>query len=430
VSEPDVLIVGGGLAGLACARELHRRGASFRVLEASDGVGGRVRTDLVDGFRLDRGFQIYLTGYAEGRQVLDLAALNLKPFARGALVRNGGRFHRVADPRSAPLAALRSLFNPIGSVADKLKLLRVYRAAKAARPGPDVSTAGALAAAGIGPKLVERLFRPFLGGVFLERELSTSARFFHFVFRAFAAGPGAVPALGMQAIPDQLAAALPAGAVRLNAPVSSVRDTAVTLASGETLRAKAVVVATEGPTAARLLNGAVRDPGSNGTVTLYYSADEPPVREPILVLDGEQRGPVNNLVVMSNAAPAYAPPNKALIAASVVGIPAEDDDTLDVRVREQMRRWYGDAAGRWRFLRAYRIPHALPKQEVGALEPFARPVRLKPGLYVCGDHRDTASIDGALTSGRRAAEAVCADIISESGSRLGVANATRSVAPQ
>lgn len=410
MSEADVLIVGAGLAGLACARELHRRGVRVRVLEASDGVGGRVRTDSVDGFRLDRGFQIYLTGYEEGRRALDLAALDLKPFARGALVRNGGRFHRVADPRSAPFAALRSLFNPIGSVADKLKLLRLYRAAKAARPGPDVSTRDALAAAGIGPRLAERLFRPFLGGVFLERDLSTSARFFNFVFRAFAAGPGAVPALGMQAIPDQLAAALPAGAVRLNAPVAVVRDSGLTLVSGETLSAKAVVVATEGPAAARLLGGAVRDPGSNGTVTLYYSADEPPVREPILVLDGEGRGPVNNLVVMSNAAPAYAPPNKALIAASVVGVPNVDDETLDLRVRDQMRRWYGAPAGRWRFLRACRIPHALPKQEVGALEPFARPVRLKPGVYVCGDHRDTASIDGALASGRRAADAVWAEV--------------------
>ncbi|MDY3557800.1 FAD-dependent oxidoreductase [Gemmata sp. JC673] len=413
MNDPDVLIVGAGLAGLACGRELARRGVPFRILDAADGVGGRVRTDLADGFRLDRGFQIYLTAYPEGRRVLDLPALDLKPFARGALVRFGGRFHRVADPRSEPFAAVASLFNAVGSPLDKVKLLKLYRDVRREAPGapnPDRTTTNQLRAAGLGPKLVERLFRPFLGGVFLERELTTSARFFRFVFEAFAAGPGAVPALGMQAIPEQLAAGLPAGSVRLNARVEAVADGAVTLTGGERLSARAVVVATDGTAAARLLGAAVPDPAWNGTVTLYYAADAAPVTEPILVLDGEGRGPVNNVVVMSAAAPAYAPPGKALVAASVVGVPAGGDGELDRRAREQLTEWFGPAVAGWKLLRAYRIPHALPAQPAGALDPWQRPVRLRSGLYVCGDHRDTASIDGALTSGRRAAEAVAEDL--------------------
>ena len=408
----DVLIVGAGLAGLACGRELARRGIAFHILEASDGVGGRVRTDLVDGFRLDRGFQIYLTAYPEGRRVLDLAALDMKPFVRGALVRLGGKFHRVADPRSEPVSAALSLFNPVGSPLDKVMLLNLYRKVTAEPPESspsDRTTIELLKDAGVGGKLIDRLFRPFFGGVFLERELATSARFFRFLFPLFAEGPGAVPAPGMQAIPEQLAAGLPAGSVRLNAKVESVNDGGVTLAGGERLSSKAVVVAAEGPAAARLLGEQLTYPGSNGTVTLYYAAGEPPVKEPILVLDGEGRGPVNNVAVMSNASPAYAPAGKSLVSASVVGVPPEGDGELDRRARAQLTEWFGGAVSEWTLLKTYRIPDARPSQPPGALDPRRRPVKLRRGLYVCGDHRDDASIDGALTSGRRAAEALAAD---------------------
>lgn len=413
MSAADVLIVGGGLAGLACGRELARRGITFQILEGSDGVGGRVRTDLIDGFRLDRGFQIYLTAYPEGARVLDLAALDLKPFTRGALVRVNGKFHRVADPRSEPLSAVASLFNAVGTPVDKVKLVRLLRDVwrePPDAPGPDRSTLDQLRAAGLGSKFVDRLFRPFFGGVFLERELSTSARLFRFVFGAFAAGPGAVPALGMQAIPDQLAAGLPAGAVRLNAKAETLIDNAVTLVGGETLHAKAVVVATDGTAAARLLGGAVPAPAWKGNATLYYAAAEPPVAEPILLLDGDGRGPVNHAVAMSNASPAYAPPGQALVAASVVGIPSEGNEELDRRARVQLTEWFGAAVAGWKLLRVYRIPEALPVQAPGALDPWQRPVQVRAGLYMCGDHRDNASIDGALTSGRRAAEAVAADL--------------------
>lgn len=414
--EPDVLVVGAGLAGLCCGKRLAECGVSFRVLEGSDGVGGRVRTDLVDGFRLDRGFQIYLTAYPEGRRVLDLDALDLKPFTRGALVRLNGRFHRVADPRSEPVAAVGSVFNGVGTPADKMRVAKLYWAVTGGRLDAQVAKDERLTldllreTAGFGPKMIDRLFRPFFGGVVLDKTLATSSRFFRFVFRMFGEGPGAVPAGGMQAIPDQLAAGLPAGAVRLGAGVERVGHREVVLVGGEVVRARAVVVAAEGPAAARLLGGDVPDPGSNGSTTLYYATDRPPTAEPILMLDGEGRGPVNSVVVMSNAAPAYAPTGQALISASVVGVPAEDDAALDRRAREQLREWFGAAVEAWRLLRVYRIPHSLPDQTAGKLDPWQRPVRLRPGLYVCGDHRDNGSIDGAMTSGFRAAQAVMEDL--------------------
>jgi phytoene dehydrogenase-like protein len=415
-SHPDVLVVGAGVAGLCCGRRLAECGVSFCILEGSDGVGGRVRTDLVDGFRLDRRFQLYLTAYPEGRRVLDLDALDLKPFARAVLVRIGGKFHRVADPRSDPLAALKSLFNPVGTFRDKFRLVRLFweidRGTLDQQLDKDERlTLDLLRWNGqFSPAMIDRLFRPLLGGTFLERDLSTSSRVFRFVFRMLAEGPAAVPALGMQAIPDQLAARLPADAVRLGAKVERVAEREVSLANGETLRARAVVVATDGPAAAELLGGEVPDPGSRGTVTLYYAADRPPVSEAVLMLDGEGQGPVNHVVVVSNAAPAYAPPEKSLIAASVVGIPPADDAELEHRARVQLVEWYGSEVTGWRLLRVDRIPHAMPDQTAGKLDPWQRPVRLRPGLYVCGDHRDNASIDGAMISGFRAAQAVMEDL--------------------
>jgi phytoene dehydrogenase-like protein len=411
----DVLVIGAGLAGLCCGRRLAQCGVPFRVLEASDAVGGRVRTDLVDGFRLDRGFQIFLPAYPEAQRVLDYEPLRLKPFTRGALVAVGGKLHRVADPRAEPVTAARSLFNPVGSAADKL---RVARLKWAIDRDPNDDTAADQPtldylrwAGGFSDAFIDRLFRPFLGGVFLERPLRTTARFARFVIRMFEAGGGAVPADGMQRIPEQVADRLPAGSIRYNTAVRRVGFGEVELTSGEVVRPRAVVVATDGPAAARLLGDAVPDPGSNGSTTLHFAADRSPTAgDPILVLDGDGRGPVNLAVTVSDAAPEYAPAGKSLVSAAVVGVPAEDDAAVERAARAQLAGWFGPAVEGWRLLRVDRIRHALPDQSVGRLDPWRRPVRVRPGVYVCGDHRDQGSIDGAMTSGFRAAQAVAEDL--------------------
>jgi protoporphyrinogen oxidase len=409
---PDVLIIGGGLAGLCCGRELARRHIPFQILEASDGVGGRVRTDLVDGFRLDRGMQNYLSSYPEGKRVLDYESLNLKPFVRALLVRFGGKFHRVADPRDEFTTAVASALSPVGTLTDKLAAAKLKGLAGTDPAGAkDEPTADLLTATGVGPTMFARLFRPFLGSVFLEPELATSARFFRFVFHLFGQGHASLPALGVQQIPEQIAAGLPAGSVRLNCPVAGVTDTTVSLASGEKLTAKAVVIATDGPAAVTLSGGAIPEVGSNGTTTLYYAADASPRAEPILMLDGDGTGPASAVTVLSEVSREYAPAGKHLVAASVIGLPTDDDGSLDQKVRGQLGGWFGaEAVGGWRLLRVYRIRHALPSQPMGALEPWERPVKLRDGLFVCGDHRDNASINGAMVSGRRAAETVAGDL--------------------
>ena len=407
-------MVGGGLAGLACARRLAEAGTDCLVLEASDAVGGRVRTDEVEGFRLDRGFQVLLTAYPEARRVLDYAALDLKAFYPGALVHTGGRFHKLSDPWRHPFDAVGMLFSPLGSIADKARLAALRHHVSVGTwedlaSRPETTTLEALRRAGLSRTVIDRFFRPFLGGVLAGRDLTASSRMFEFVFRAFAHGDVCLPARGIGAIPAQLRAGLAADAVRLGAAVERLAEGGVVLAGGERLAARSVVVATEAP-AARQLAGLASVPAGRGLTCVYFAADRPPHAEPILMLDGDGAGPVNNVAVPSVVAPGYAPAGAALVSASVLGIPLLDDAGLETAVRTQLARWFGARVARWRHLRTYRIPFAQPEQAPPALTPWRRDVRIRPGVYVCGDHRDNASINGALESGRRAADAVREDL--------------------
>lgn len=409
MERTGVVVVGAGLAGLACALELRSHGVDVRVLEASDGVGGRVRTDSVDGFLLDRGFQVLLTAYPEAGRVLDLDALDLRPFRPGARIRLESGFTRIGDPFRRPADLWPTLTSPVGTVGDKLRVARLRAAATLASPRPDDprTTRARLRDEGFSRRMVERFFRPFLGGVFLETGLETSAAFFDFVFRMFARGSAALPAAGMGAIPGQLASRLGAGVVRTDAPVVRVEDDAVVLADGEELGAGAVVVALDRPSATRLLPSLGPSP-SRSVWCLYLAAPEPPEPEPLLVLNGTGRGPINNLCVPDRVAPGYAPPGRSLVSVTVLG-DVQDEAGLWSSVERQLVEWYGLAARSWERLAAYGIQHALPARPPGLGDPLDPRVAGRPGVYLAGDHTTQGSIEGALRSGRRAAEAVLAD---------------------
>jgi phytoene dehydrogenase-like protein len=408
-----VIIVGAGLAGLAAASRLAEAGVDCLVLESSDAVGGRVRTDLRDGFVLDRGFQVLLTAYPECQSLRD-ERLDLRPFYPGAEVWWDGRFHRVADPFRRPWDALASVNSPIGSWGDKARIACVRHRALSGTiedlwDRPECSTHEFLKGQGFSDVMMDRFFRPFLGGIFLETELRTSSRTFEFVFRMMAQGATAVPSAGMGAIPRLLMQKIPSGRMELRlgqTVVDLVRGsdgnlTGVQLADGAVRAAHRLILAVEAPAAARLLKLPLI-PRSRSVCTWYFTAPARSRPDPILYLNGSGEGPVNHAVWMNEVSPAYAPPGQGLLSATVLGSGVIPES----HIRTQMGKWFGLEPADWRHLATYPIVHAQP--EPGEL------ARLIPGgfrggasgIYVAGDAWGQVSIDGALKSGRRAAEAL------------------------
>jgi phytoene dehydrogenase-like protein len=435
----DVVIVGGGLAGLACARELHAQNFSVVVLEASDGTGGRVRTDASGGFLLDRGFQVLLTAYPEAHRQLDYGKLELRNFEPGALVRYGRKFHRISDPFRRPSQALGTLLDGTLSLRDKFEVARL-RMQLASAPaeqlfrGEQEDTLNFLRHSGFSERGIQRFFMPFFGGVFSDTSLRASSRFFKFLFQCFSAGDTAVPAQGMEQIPKQMTAALPHLRVLLHSLATKVEKVGpakygVETAMRQTVEARSVVVATDATAARRLLGpfgGDAKQATSvawNGVTTLYYAASRAPMEEPLILLNGEgtSGGPVNHAAVMTNVSTAYAPAGAHLICANVPGKAPQSESeraALEQDVRTQLRRWFGQQVGQWEVIGGYFLPQAVPLQRYAEWEQGPVSVKMTARgrgkkddaqeIFICGDYCETASIQGALVSGRRTAEAVTA----------------------
>ncbi len=428
MGDRPVIVVGAGLAGLTAALELQAKGIPCRVLESSDGVGGRVRTDEFEGFRLDRGFQVFLTAYPEGLRLLDYPALDFRRFGAGAYVRVSGSFHKIVDPWRHSNEFLTAVFSPVGSLGDKLKLQSLRRrlmntTIENILEGPAHTTLGLLRQEGFG-RLIDRFFRPFLGGIMLDTALNPSSRMFEFVFKMMAEGDTAVPAKGMGEIPRQLAAGLKPDTIRLDVRVESVEAQAVRLATGETIPAEAVILAADGVEAARLTQRT--PPRWRGVACLYFAAPEPPVEGPWLILNGNNQWPVNNIAVMSEVSAEYAPAGQSLISVTVIGKPSQTDEELQYAVYAQLDRWYGRSARQWRHLRTYRIPFAQP--ETVPTVPSAEGSRIRPGLYLAGDFQVMPSAHFAMLAGRLAAEAAVADLTGQPLEAAGAGGPKRSSA--
>jgi protoporphyrinogen oxidase len=408
------------LAGLAAATQCAKSGVPFLLLEGSDEVGGRVRTDSYQGFLLDRGFQIFITAYPEAQAVLNYETLDLQTFYAGALVWYNGTFHRVADPIRHFADGVGSLYNPIGSIRDKITVGTI-RVRAAVKPLADILTSeettilSRLRSEGLSEAMIDRFFRPFFGGIFFDRELQTTSRLFEFVFKCLALGSNTLPGAGIGAIPQQLAANLPKGSLLLDSRVAKLVENGVILENGRLIKADyGVVIAVEGPEAARLLGQKLPSSASvekpfRSTTCLYFSADSSPIKEPILLLNGSKSGIINNMFFPTTVAPSYAPPGKTLVSVSLIGqYESTSDAELEETVRRELRSYFGaEVVESWQHLRTYRIPLAQPDQ-VPPTQLQKEP-RVEPRVYVCGDHRYSSTFDGALVSGRRAVQALMAD---------------------
>lgn len=406
VNSP-VLIVGAGMAGLACAVTLHRAGVPFLLFDGDNQVGGRVRTDEVDGYRLDRGFQVLLTAYPEARRFLDYKKLDLQRCYPGSKVWFDNRFYRVADPFRHPIDGIKSLLTPIGSLGDKLRVGMMRLGLLSSKSTPNKSsTLHALKKMGFGNSMIDRFWKPFMRGVFLENELSTTIRKFEETFRFFSKGDTVLPKKGIGEIPNQLASHLPSDRIHLETKITKVDSGTVYSIDGRTWEGRAVVLATEDYHANQLLGIKNRAEEWNSVDCLYFSLplDELPSTEPILHLDGTGTGPINNLTFLSNLSDC-APNGRSLLSASVIGQKELPLEEIVQQARDQLTEWFGKKVKNWDFIKGYRIRHAVPTCKN---LPILTPVLTQ--VYRCGDYLGLPSIDSAMRTGRQTAEHIIQEL--------------------
>lgn len=409
--EADVIVIGAGLAGLQAARRLQDEGLRVVVLERDDAVGGRMRTDRIDGFQLDRGFQVLNPAYSSVRRWVDVKSLDLQHFEVGVKLRDARGISTLAHPLRHPGLLPQTLGSGYLRPGELIALARwlgptLLRESVSLRATRDTSLTKSLDRAGITGPLRRNVLDTFLAGVLADADGTSSANFTRILLRTFAFGSPGLPRGGMQALPEQLAASLHERPLT-DHDVTGIHDhgdgVTVDTSSG-TFRAQRVVVATDPVGAADLTD--LTAPRMKGLSTWWFSADTPPASDGFILMDasrpgGGAAGPVLHAAVVSNVAPSYAPSGRHLIEATAL---LGSAPTSESEVRADLERMYATSTATWELITRHDVPHALPEQ----LPPLVdrKPQRISDRVFVAGDHRDTASINGALMSGDRAARAI------------------------
>lgn len=396
----DTIIIGAGLSGLMAARKSAESGRSVLVLEKESTVGGRQRTREVDGFLIDRGFQLLNPSYPSVKKYVDVDALDLHAFGSGVMVRTEKGLDLLAHPARHPQHLAGTLRSDLVDRSEIAAFAAWFGRSTIERSKADLPISEAWDAAGIHGPLRTQVLEPFLAGVVATDDLSTSADYVRFLFTMFALGRPSLPSRGIQALPKQLAAkARRAGAeIRTDAPVDSYSEdlAQVTVsAQGETLTADSLIVAV-GPEAVGDLTGREQIP-THGLTTWWFTADRAPTDKPFIAVDGTRSGPVLNTAVVTNVAPSYSPDGTPLIQASGL---LKVEHVSDHEAREHTARIWGMEAGELTLLARDDVPHSLPDYPAGS---SAQKSQLRGRVFLAGDHRTSPSIEGALDAGVRAA---------------------------
>lgn len=407
----DVIIVGAGLSGLSAAVHLHRQGRKVLILEASDRAGGRVKTDSVDGFILDRGFQVLLTAYPEAKKLLNYKDLQLCKMLPGATVLYDGGTFEIADPFRRPKALFSTLFAPVGTILDKINTLWLKNKLQKMSidtifTQPEQTTLQQLSDYGFSQKMIQRFYKPFLSGIYLENQLTTSNRMFDFVMKMFSDGDVAIPALGMEEIPKQLVSQLPESSIQYYKKVTKIVENTLILEDGTTFEANQIVIATNANELTKQFLPNQKTTAQQVT-NVYFEARIAPTKKAIVVLNASSTKKwVNNLTVLSNVSKMYAPPEKVLVSISYNGLAPIEDFELAENMKKELEQWYGKQVHDWKMIKTYRVNYALPIQDSVKNELSISEIKISDTLFICGDYLLNGSINAAFKTGRLVAEAM------------------------
>jgi protoporphyrinogen oxidase len=406
--DKSVIIIGAGIAGLTAAKFLKQFGFSIKIFEASDGVGGRVRTFKKDGFLLDKGFQVLLGAYPVAKEILDFKALKLKPFLSGAKVLHHNGISNVVDPLRQPSGLFETIFSPIGNLKDKflmlkLKLVLYTKNVEQIFEEEEQSTKAFLIQYGFSEKMIANFFVPFLGGIFLEKELTTSSRMFNFVFKMFGEGEALLPEEGIQAIPNQLAEGLQADELFLNTRVAHINKNEITLDNGSLYEADYILIATN---ELNLPTFKVKEPGNfRKVLNLYFKTKTKPFTDALIGLVAKPNCLVNNIAVLDNVSPSYNTGDQFLISLSII------DNIFNVSLEEIINKskdelsfWFD--VSDWEYVDKFEINYALPNQDSIIYKPKPESLVIDTNIYICGDYLTNGSLNAAMLNGKTTADLI------------------------